>query len=112
VVFQATNHQMYSCLIRMDRKLQIVIASWPDQSINHSNGVSSLATELVSHYQFHPKRLLLIEHNLNGKQSSISGPIYFLVTFHWNQFQAEKPIRHPLSLAEFTQIVLILSSHS
>lgn len=111
VVFRATNHQTYSCLIRMDRRLQIVIVSWPDQHVSPSTEVSSLASELVTHYQFNPQRLLLIEHHPDDQRPFLNDPIYSLITFSWNHYQAENPVRQPLSLAEFIQIVLALSNY-
>ncbi|QDK79052.1 hypothetical protein EXU85_10695 [Spirosoma sp. KCTC 42546] len=109
LVFQAPNHSVSSCLIRMDRKLQIVIATWPENSRNATNVVDVLATELVNQYKLHPQRLLLIEYFGEDKTPSRGADIYYLVTFTWEVNQAQKPVRHPLSLAEFTQILLTLS---
>ncbi|QIP15981.1 hypothetical protein G8759_26775 [Spirosoma aureum] len=109
-IFQTPSRMASTCLIRIDRELQIVIATETQKRISITTTSELMATELVKQYQLMPQRLLLIEHYPESTRPQLYGESYYLVTFTWVGQQASKAIRQPLPLSEFKEVLQAIES--
>ena len=111
IIFPDLNQSMDACLIRIDPKWQLVIATWPTHSAKARWAIDELATGLLQLYRLSPKRLLLIEHFSAATNLRPGGDLYYLVTFTWDDQQAKMPVRQYLSVSCVNQLLSVLTQN-
>jgi len=109
LIFRDLNQAMSSCLIRIAPQWQLVIATWPEQSVRAHWAINVLATELVQLYHLSPKRLLLIEHFSADNNLQPGADLYYLATFTWHGQQATIPVRQYLSVTGVNELLSVLT---
>ncbi|WP_460947469.1 hypothetical protein [Spirosoma daeguense] len=103
---------MGTCLVRIEVRLQLIVASWPEPIKNQSRSIEAVATELISVYPFNPERLLMIEHFAQENRLPTPSDMFYLVRFTWENQQAKMPVRIPLSNQMVNQILSSLKTNS
>lgn len=107
--FKAVNGFPSSCDLTILKTLQLVVASETGEGMSVTNAAELIATEVVKRYGFDPRRMLFIEHYPLSVRPLPFGESYNLVTFSWQNGQAENPQWQHMKVDEVTEILRVMA---